>query len=355
MRRVGLLLALGALCLTSTSKASQTSGEVRQVHQVYPGQTLGMIAKRYNVSVEELCAANGIQRRTPIKPKQVLVIPGADDSGASPAAPANGATRTAKAAQASSTVEGRSASSKKSSRSAQPAEQGARTAKRYARPGAKRGYLDVSSYTGSFRGYAVTRKGKVTDKARKAFTKVMASWRSGQREAIADRLIIALTRVSDHFGGRPVRIVSGYRPYSPTQYTPHSRHNLGHAVDFSIAGVPNSAIRDFCRGLGKVGVGYYPNSSFVHLDVRETPTYWVDYSGPGERPRYAHSRPSQRDLLPVSSASVAVARSAGEYPQPEPVDPARFELGRGRRDSSSSLRAGSQRTQPEPTQVPESF
>ena len=34
MRRVGLLLALGALCLTSTSKASQTSGEVRQVHQV---------------------------------------------------------------------------------------------------------------------------------------------------------------------------------------------------------------------------------------------------------------------------------------------------------------------------------
>jgi len=35
-----------------------------------------------------------------------------------------------------------------------------------------------------------------------------------------------------------------------------------------------------------VGVGYYPNSTFVHLDVRSLPTYWVDYSKPGEPPRY---------------------------------------------------------------------
>jgi len=49
-------------------------------------------------------------------------------------------------------------------------------------------------------------------------------------------------------------------------------------------------VRDFCRTLGTVGVGYYPNSSFVHLDVRDVPTYWIDYSGPGQAPRYAHRR-----------------------------------------------------------------
>ena len=32
--------------------------------------------------------------------------------------------------------------------------------------------------------------------------------------------------------------------------------------------------------------GYYPNSTFVHLDVRDTPGFWIDYSRPGEPPRY---------------------------------------------------------------------
>ena len=38
----------------------------------------------------------------------------------------------------------------------------------------------------------------------------------------------------------------------------------------------------------KVGVGYYPNSSFVHLDVRkDRSAFWIDYSGPGERAVYS--------------------------------------------------------------------
>jgi hypothetical protein len=35
-------------------------------------------------------------------------------------------------------------------------------------------------------------------------------------------------------------------------------------------------------------VGYYPNSSFIHLDVRkDRSAFWIDYSGPGERSMYA--------------------------------------------------------------------
>jgi len=61
-------------------------------------------------------------------------------------------------------------------------------------------------------------------------------------------------------------------------------------VDFSIVGVPNTVLRDFCRTLPNVGCGYYPNSSFVHMDVREMSTYWIDYSGPGQSPRYADAK-----------------------------------------------------------------
>ena len=77
-----------------------------------------------------------------------------------------------------------------------------------------------------------------------------------------------MAQVSDHFGGRPLHVVSGFRPYSPVQYTPHSNHNAGRAMDFSVEGVPNTAVRDFCRTFRNAGVGYYPNSTFVHLDVR---------------------------------------------------------------------------------------
>jgi hypothetical protein len=58
------------------------------------------------------------------------------------------------------------------------------------------------------------------------------------------------------------------------------------AVDFMIPGVPNEALRDFCLTFANTGVGYYPNSSFLHLDVRDQATYWIDRSGPGEPPQY---------------------------------------------------------------------
>jgi uncharacterized protein YcbK (DUF882 family) len=231
-----------------------------RVHVVYPGQTLAMIAKRYKVSVEELCKANNITRRSPIRPKQKLVIPGTTDPQVIPAAVSKSHT---------------DVDDKKSSA--------------YAKKPRRRGILNLQSYTGSWHGLAV-KDGKVTDAGRTGIDRVLASWRTGQKEHINDRLIRLLTKVSDHFGGRPVRVVSGFRPFSPNQYTSHSRHNTGHAVDFSVPGVPNQVVRDFCRTFVNVGVGYYPNSSFVHLDVRETSTYWVDFSGPGQAPRYANAQ-----------------------------------------------------------------
>jgi uncharacterized protein YcbK (DUF882 family) len=112
---------------------------------------------------------------------------------------------------------------------------------------------------------------------------------TGKRPRVHRRLVRLLARVSDQFGGRPIRVVSGFRERS---HSASSRHKLSRAIDFSIPGVPNRALRDYLRTFSAVGVGYYPNSTFVHFDVRKKSAYWVDYSGPGEGPRYARSQTS---------------------------------------------------------------
>jgi hypothetical protein len=65
----------------------------------------------------------------------------------------------------------------------------------------------------------------------------------------------------------------------------------GLACDFRVVGIANTQLRDYLRRTyQKVGVGYYPNSSFVHLDVRkDRSAFWIDYSGPGERALYSEN------------------------------------------------------------------
>jgi len=110
------------------------------------------------------------------------------------------------------------------------------------------------------------------------------------------RLIERLQAVVDKFGKNgservPVKlsVISGYRPTSTG-----SMHATGRAIDFRIEGVKNDDVVSFCKTLGDTGCGFYPNSSFVHLDVRDAGAghvSWIDASGPGETPRYVSQWP----------------------------------------------------------------
>jgi uncharacterized protein YcbK (DUF882 family) len=140
----------------------------------------------------------------------------------------------------------------------------------------------------SFRVRVLDRRRRFVPAALPVFSRLMRSELTGDVRQADPRLVTIVAMISDHFKGRDVLFVSGYRPYSPDQYTPHSNHNVGRAIDFSVRGISNEALRDYCRTFRNVGVGYYPNSSFVHLDVRAKKAYWVDYAGPGQRPRYHH-------------------------------------------------------------------
>ncbi|MBW2523630.1 MAG: LysM peptidoglycan-binding domain-containing protein [Deltaproteobacteria bacterium] len=257
--------------------AKPKSGPVRKdpprIHRVAPRQHLGMIAKRYHSSVDAIRHANELSAKSPIRPGQELVIPWPEDEDGSAAR--KHADRSGRAGSAGAT-RSRADRSKGKGKKA--------TWRDYRRPAWKRGYIQLSGPNGTWKGYVIGKGGKVLGNARKAFTKILAT-SDGKTSPIHPRLIRLIAKVSDAFGGLPIRVVSGYRLESTAR---RSRHKTGHALDFSIPGVPNWALRDYVKRFSKVGVGHYPNSSFIHLDVRDRWTYWVDYSGPGQAPRYGH-------------------------------------------------------------------
>ena len=109
---------------------------------------------------------------------------------------------------------------------------------------------------------------------------------------MSERLARLLYAVSKHFDFARLEVVAGYRAprIALEKGNPKSPHKQGLACDFRIAGVTNETLRDYAHTLPRVGVGYYPNSGFVHLDSREKKSaFWIDYSRPGERAQY--SRP----------------------------------------------------------------
>lgn len=247
------------------TKANRSLEALRQ-HTIARGQTLGAIARRYGVSVKALAHANDIRPHAPIRAGDELVIPAPWDLDGQ-------AARQSREAQAN--------------RSEASSDEPQRDWRVYRKPAWRRGYITLSSPNGRKRwnGYVVGPGNKLLPLARKKITEVLASWRTGKTTTIDARLVRLIAQVSDTFGGRRIRVVSGYREHS---HAARSRHPRGQALDFSVEGVPNWAVRDYLRQLPNVGVGYYPNSSFVHLDVREGSMYWVDVSKPGEPPRYTY-------------------------------------------------------------------
>ena len=124
----------------------------------------------------------------------------------------------------------------------------------------------------------------------KHFDRFLRCHYTNKQHAMNPRLVRLLYQTGRHWPGQRLEVVSGYR--SPTvAKNPRSPHMKGLACDFRVAGVKNTELRDYLRrNMKKVGVGYYPNSSFVHLDVRkDRSAFWIDYSGPGERAMYSQT------------------------------------------------------------------
>ncbi len=260
--------APAAASKTSPQKSKPAAREP-SVHVVGKGENLGRIARRHKVSVRAMIIANQLRNPRAIRPGQLLVVPSPDDSG----------LRAAKRRRA--ILAAHRARSERSTGRRSKKLPGSSSWRRYARRARRGGYVQLIGYKSRFKGYIMGPGNKVLRGARHRIAKVMGG-KPGKHHP-HQRLLKLIAIVSDTFGGRPIRVVSGFRNRS---YASKSKHRSGRALDFSIPGVPNSALRDYLVTFRNVGVGYYPNSSFVHFDVRPRKTYWVDQSGPGQRPRY---------------------------------------------------------------------
>jgi uncharacterized protein YcbK (DUF882 family) len=252
------------------SKKERAESE-EKIHVVSEGQTIGRIAKRYKVDLQALREANDLTPGSKLHLGQKLVIPSDDIS------------RPAKNQRAKGGMGGESDRDREDSEPDTSRKHRGKGQVESTDDEVKPGFVRIVNGDESWEGQVLPRKGgKVTSKAQQAFTRVLAP-QSGKTHPIQARLIALVAAVSDHFGGKTIEVVSGFRPGTGKK---QSKHNTGSAIDFHIRGVSNTELRDFCKTLKKVGVGYYPNSSFVHLDVRDVSTTWVDHSRPGEAPDY---------------------------------------------------------------------
>jgi uncharacterized protein YcbK (DUF882 family) len=254
MRPAVFAVALALFCANQVAAARPAHAEGTRVI-VEPGHTLESLAHHYHVTSQAIAAANHLKEGATLTPGQLLIIPAPPGEGTK--IPRNGPP----------------------SRTAARGGTG-----REARPHFERDVIHAIRFDEEFKIRVKDGRGKLPANALVSFERLMR-----QNEATHPpdpRLVALIGVVSNHFEGRTLEVVSGFRAYTPTQYTAHSRHNLGRALDFRVQGIPNEALRDFCRTLRGTGCGYYPNSTFVHMDVRDTKAYWVDLSHPGEAPRY---------------------------------------------------------------------
>lgn len=126
---------------------------------------------------------------------------------------------------------------------------------------------------------------------------------AGNEHPVEPRLLDAIYRLQRKFGAQEVRVISAYRT---PRASGGSNHGKGRAIDLVIPGATDEAVATFARDMGFMGVGVYPVSGFVHLDVRDRSYFWLDSSAPGKKNR------ERGVLADLAQRSDAAALARGE-------------------------------------------
>lgn len=119
-----------------------------------------------------------------------------------------------------------------------------------------------------------TPKGPVPEPAA-PFNQLARDHFTNQSTHMDGRLFDTVVRAAEKFHARYVEIVSGFRApkyqlmlrKKGHEVARDSQHPRGDAVDFRIPTVRTRVLWRFVRSLHLGGVGYYPESKFVHADV----------------------------------------------------------------------------------------
>jgi uncharacterized protein YcbK (DUF882 family) len=111
---------------------------------------------------------------------------------------------------------------------------------------------------------------------------ILRDYRTGEIHSMDTELLDLLYAIRTTLEARqPFHLISGYRSPSTNAFlcesgrgvARHSLHVQGKAADIRIPGIELSLVRDVATSLRRGGVGYYPSSNFVHVDVGRV-RYW---------------------------------------------------------------------------------
>ncbi len=111
---------------------------------------------------------------------------------------------------------------------------------------------------------------------------ILRDFRNGKVKAIDTRLLDLVHAIGVKLGcQKPFHVISGYRSpetnallYKQNKgVAKKSLHVHGKAVDVRLPDCSVSVLRDVAMSLKGGGVGYYPRSGFVHIDVGRV-RYW---------------------------------------------------------------------------------
>lgn len=118
--------------------------------------------------------------------------------------------------------------------------------------------------------------GAYIPEALNALNHVLRDHRTGAIHAMAPNLFDLMTQLRARLDSRGViQVISGYRSPATNAVlharsngvAVHSLHMDGEAMDVRIEGIDLAHLRDAAWSLQGGGVGFYPQSRFVHMDV----------------------------------------------------------------------------------------
>jgi uncharacterized protein YcbK (DUF882 family) len=142
-------------------------------------------------------------------------------------------------------------------------------------PGVRRAVLH-NLHTGDTFNEVFYANGRYMPDALAEAMRVLRDWRNGEEHPMDPRLFDSLHEINVRLDtDNPFQVVSGYR--SPrtnamlhsrsSGVAEHSQHMLGKACDVRVEGVALGNLRKAALDVSAGGVGYYPVSNFVHVDV----------------------------------------------------------------------------------------
>lgn len=137
-------------------------------------------------------------------------------------------------------------------------------------------------HTGEFVRATYWAAGRYVREGLSQIDRLLRDYRTNAVHPIDRRLLALMGELHDQLETRePFEVISGYRSpatnatlaSTTSGVSPTSLHVSGMAVDIRVPGRPLRAVRAAAEALRAGGVGYYPESDFVHVDVGRV-RYW---------------------------------------------------------------------------------